>query len=163
MVLDSLSQKERQGVFAAAGFAVAAALIVGYGAGSMSSPTGDFAATASEGDIRGIAESIVEQQEASQQQRMAMMANQSENISEGDLSFNAEVESVSESDFGSLYQVDISVTGDTVSQLGQVQSIDQTQTLYISGDGRYLFQEPTDLEAQRQQTQRQPAPAPSDQ
>jgi hypothetical protein len=163
MVLDNLSQKERQGVFAAAGLAVVAALAVGYGAGSITSPTGDFAAGGSPEEVRTVAESVVQQQEASQQQRMALMANQSENISEEDLSFSAEVENVSRSDIGSLYRADISVSGDTVSQLGQVQSVDQTQTLYISSDGRYLFQSPTDLEAQRQRQQPQTRPAPSGQ
>jgi hypothetical protein len=168
MLLDDLSQKERRNVFGAAGIAVVAALVVGFGAGSMSSPTGEFAASGSAEEVRGIAETLVQQQESSQQQRIAMIANQSENLSEDDLSFNAEIDNVNQSRFGSLYRVDISVTGDTVSQLGQVQSIDQTQTLYISGDGRYLFQSPTDLEAQRQQQQTQgqqpqQGPAPSTQ
>lgn len=164
MVLDELSQEERRNVFAVAGAAVLAAVIVGYGAGSMSTPTGDLASGASQEDVRGIAESIAQQQEASQQQRMSLMANQSENISEEDLSFNAEVDSVNQSRFGSLYRVDIAVTGDTVSRLGQVESIDQTTTLYVSGDGRYVFQQPTDLQEQRQQqTQGQPTPAPSGQ
>lgn len=167
MVLDDLSQKERRNVFTVAGVAVVAALVVGYGAGSMSSPTGAFTSdSASTDEVRSLAESLVESQESSQQQRMALMANRSENLSEEDLSFNAEVDSVNRSRFGSLYRVDISVTGDTVSQLGQVRSVDQTQTLYISSDGRYLFQQPTDLEAQRQQqAQGQPhtGPAPSGQ
>ena len=112
-------------------------------------------------EVREVAESLIEQQEASQQQRFSMIANQSENISEEDLSYNAEIDDVSESDFGSLYKVDISITGDTVSQLGQVQNVDEEQSVYISGDGRYLFQQPTDLEAQRTQQQGQTQQAPS--
>lgn len=165
MVLDEVSQKERQGLILA-GIAVAfVSLAAGFAGGSMSSPTGDFAGeTVSTDEIRSTANALVEQQVSSQEQRMAQIANQSENISEGDLSFSGEVQEVTESDFPSLYEVTISFTGNTVNQLGQVQEIDEEQQFYISKDGRYLFQPPTDLQrAQQQQTQQQAPQTPSTQ
>ena len=152
MVLDSLSGKEKQGLAAAFAVAVVASLAAGYVGGNMGvvEDSGDSAST---DEIRSTAQSIMDQQVAAQQQQLALMANQTENVSESDLSLNAEVEDVSESEFGSLYEVTVSVTGDTVGQTGEMQSIDEEQTLYISEDGRYLFSEPTDLEAQQQQQQ----------
>lgn len=161
MVLDSLSQKERQGLAAAFAVAITASLAVGYvGAGAtMSSPTGDFSGeSVSEDEIRSTAQSIMDQQVQQQQQQLAMMAQQSKNLSEDDLSTEANVEEVSQSDFPSLYRVTVSITGETPSQQnpGETQSIDQEQVLYISKDGRYLFQEPTDLQELAQQQPTQP-------
>lgn len=160
MVLDDLTQREKH-IGAVSTLAVLVALLVGFGAGTLG--PGEINSQGSEEEVREVAESIIEQQEASQEQRFSMIANQSENISEEDLSFNAEIDDISESDFGSLYKVDISIAGDTVSRLGQVQSIDEEQSVYISGDGRYLFQQPTDLEAHQtqQQGQTQQPSAPS--
>lgn len=156
MVLDSLSGKEKQGLVAGFVLAVVASLAVGYVGGNMGvvDDSGDSAST---DEIRSTAQSIMDQQVATQEQQLAMMANQSENVSESDLSLDAEVEDVSESDFGSLYEVTVAVTGTTVGQTGELQDLDEEQTLYISQDGRYLFQEPTDLEQQQQQ-QEQPQP-----
>lgn len=161
MVLDSLSQKERQGVAGVFLAGVILSLIVGYGMGSMSDS--GMTDQASIDEIESTAQSIVDQQTSSQQQQMAMMANQSENISQDDLSFEGEVTDVEESEFESLYSVTISITGDTVTQTGELESIDEEQTLYISNDGRYLFSEPTDLEAQQQQQGQQTPQAPSGQ
>ncbi|MFO7794464.1 MAG: hypothetical protein R6V35_05840 [Candidatus Nanohaloarchaea archaeon] len=162
MVLDDLTQREKH-IGTVSILAVAAALLVGFGAGTLG--PGESQSQGSTDEVREVAESLVEQQEASQEQQFGMIANQSENISEEDLSFNAEIDDISESDFGSLYKVDISITGDTVSQLGQVESIDEEQSIYISSDGRYLFQQPTDLEAQQtqEQSQAQQPSAPSGQ
>lgn len=165
MVLDSLSQKERQSLVAAFAVAVTASLAIGYvGAGvTMSSPTGAFAGDSSSTDeIRSTVQSMMDQQVQRQQQQLAMMAQQSENLSEDDLSMEANVEEVSQSDFPSLYRVTVSITGETPSQEqpGETESIDQEQIMYVSKDGRYLFQEPTDLQelAQQQQQPQQPAP-----
>lgn len=154
MVLDDLTQKEKQ-IGAVSTLAVIVALLIGYGAGSIGADK--MSSQGSADEVRSVADSLVSQQKVSQIQRLRMAANQSENISMNDLSFNAEVENVSESDIGSLYEVDISLKGDTVSRLGQVQSIDRTQTVFISGDGRYLFQQPIDLEAQQQSQTTQPS------
>ncbi|MFB6116176.1 MAG: hypothetical protein ABEK10_01575 [Candidatus Nanosalina sp.] len=74
-----------------------------------------------------------------------------------DLSIDSQVESVSQSQFGSLYKVTVSTTGEVPRRLGSgTRSIDETRTLYISSDGRYLFQEPTDLQQPQQQQRRPP-------
>ena len=158
MVLDDVSHKERQGLLLAGIALVLVSLATGFvGGSSMNSATGDFAeGETSKADIEDVANSIVEQQESTQEQTIEIMANQSENISESDLSFNGEVSEVTQSDFPSLYEVTISLTGSTVSRSGELEELDEEQQLYISSDGRYVFQPPTDLEAQQsQQTQPQ--------
>lgn len=148
MVLDDLSQRDRRGVAAAFIAVAAVSIIVGYaGAGLMDSSGG----SASEAEIETLAQSLMDQQMAQQEQQLAAVANQSENISQSDISVSANVDDVSLSDIGSLYRVSISITGEVPSQTGGVESVDQEQTLYISSDGRYVFQAPTDLEAQQQQ------------
>lgn len=156
MVLDDLSQKERRGLLVTGIALTFVSVAAGFAGGNMSSPTGEFAGeSASIDEIRSTADSLIAQQVSSQQQRLAQVANQSENISESDLSFSGEVTEVSDSEFPSLYEVTVSFSGDTVNRLGQTQEIDEEQKLFISKDGRYLFQAPTDLEAQQQQTRQQ--------
>lgn len=160
MVLDDLSQKERRGLLVTGIALTFVSVAAGFAGGNMSSPTGEFTGefageSASIDEIRSTADSLISQQVSSQQQRLAQVANQSENISESDLSFNGEVTEVSDSEFPTLYEVTVSFSGDTVNQLGQTQEIDEEQEFYISKDGRYLFQAPTDLEAQQQQTRQQ--------
>lgn len=161
MVLDSLSQKERQGLVAAFAVAITASLAVGYigATATVNSPTGDFSeGTTSTDEIRSTVQSLMDQQVQSQQQQLALMAQQNENLSEDDVSMEANVEEVSQSDFPSLYRVTVSITGETPSQEqpGETQSVDEQQVLLISKDGRYLFQEPTDLEELNQQQQQAP-------
>lgn len=161
MVLDSLSRKERQGLAAAFAVAVVASLGAGYMGGSMSSPTGAFAGEeVSQDEIRSTAQSIMDQQVQQQQQQLALMAQQNENISQEDLSMEAEVQDVSESEFPSLNKVTVSISGEAPSQEnpGEIESVDQEQVIYLSQDGRYMFGPPTDLEraAQQQQEPQQP-------
>lgn len=149
-MLDELSDRTRYGL--AAAFALS--IVASFGAGAVLSgseapvPGGE----SSENEIRQTAESITSQQVQRQRQQLQQVANQSENLSMEDLSIDSSVESVSRSRFDSLYRVNVSMTGEVPNRLGSgTRSLDQVQTLYISEDGRYLFQEPTDLEQQRTQ------------
>lgn len=94
----------------------------------------------------------MDQQVAQQQQQLVAAANQSENISQEDVSIQSQVDKVEDSAFPSFYRVTVATTGQVPSQTGEIQSLDQDQVFYISKDGRYLFSQPTDLEAQQQQT-----------
>lgn len=159
-MLDTLSDKEKYGLVGV--FAVS--LVAAFGAGATASggsPTGAFtdggADDASTAQIQQTVESLMSQQVQQQRRQLQQVANQSENLTMDDLSINSEVESVSKSQFDSLYKVNVSTTGEVPRRLGSgTRTLDQTQTLYISSDGRYLFQEPTDLEQPRQQPQQPP-------
>lgn len=157
-MLENTSDREKYGL---AGIFVVS-ILVAFGAGSLSasngSPTGTFTGDTdmSENQIEKRVQSLIDRQVEGQRQQLRAVANQSENLTMDDLSINSEIESVSRSEIGSLYKVNISMTGEVPNQLqGGTQSLDQTQVLYISGDGRYLFQEPTDLEQPQQPQQPQ--------
>lgn len=159
-MISGVSDREKYGLTGL--FAVS--LIAAFGAGTFASgsnsPTGAFmegtGGETSQEQIKERVESLMSQQVQQQRQQLKQVANQSENLTMEDLSINSQVESVSRSQFNSLYEVNVSTTGEVPQQLGDgTRSIDQIQTFYISNDGRYLFQEPTDLE-QPQQTQQRP-------
>lgn len=167
MVLDALSTRERRGVFAGFIIAVALALIAGY-AGASVTGSGYDGETASTDEISTLAESLLDQDISQQEQQFAAMANQSENMSAEDISIEIGEVDVSDSDFPSLYEVTAGVQGDIPTQTGELESIDEEQTLYISKDGRYVFQQPVDIQeqqqqAQQQQTQQAPQQAPEGQ
>ncbi|MFP3945342.1 MAG: hypothetical protein ACLFVI_00420, partial [Archaeoglobaceae archaeon] len=107
-------------------------------------PVGD--GEVSEDEIGEKVQAMVDQQMEQQEQQLALLAQQSEDISEDDVSIDASVEDVSSSQFGSLYEVSVAITGTAPSQTGELESIDQEQEMYVSEDGRYLFQQPTDLD-----------------
>lgn len=164
-MLDELSDKKKYGLVGV--FAVS--LVIAFGAGAVASGGGSLTGAfmdgssgdASTAEIQQTAESLMSQQVQQQRQQLQQVATQSENLTMDDLSINSEVESVSESQFGSLYKVDVSTTGEIPQRTGSgTRSLDQSQTLYISSDGRYLFQEPTDLEQPQQQAQ-QPTQPPT--
>lgn len=157
-MFDKLEKRQFYGLIA--GFMVVAVIAFGAGAALggvlMGSPQDDLGgssgATASEEEISQKVQSMMDQQMQQQMQQLALLAQQSENISEDDLSIDASVQDVSSSQFSSLYKVTVAVTGTVPSRTGELQSIDQEQEMYISKDGRYLFQQPTDLEQQQQPT-----------
>ncbi len=153
-MLDNLDDRQQYGLVAA----FVAVAVVGFGAGSVMDVglTGAMTAGGSTDEVREQVQSLMDQQVQSQQRQFALIANQSENISMDDLSLQAEVTDISQSEFGSLYEVTVQMSGTVPSRTGGLQSLDQEQTLYISQDGRYLFQEPTDLEQPQGQQQTQP-------
>lgn len=155
-MLDDLDQQQTYGLVG--GLLIVAAVAFGAGIFYAGGMTGAMTADgASEEEIRTQVQTMMDQQVQQQRQQFALVANQSENITQDDLSISAEVTDISQSDFGSLYEVSVQVTGTVPSQVGGLQDLDETQSMYISQDGRYLFQEPTDLEQQGQQ-QQPPAP-----
>lgn len=97
-------------------------------------------------------EEFMDVQLQQQEQSLLMMAEQSENISENDVYMVSSVDEVSSSEFGSLHKVKIIIEGrfpeqDNRGQLtGELESFEQEQDLFVSQDGRYVFQQPTDLE-----------------
>lgn len=152
-MLDELTTRER---YAVVGGAVLLA-VVAFGAGMTVSGSSQGGDAVSEDQIRQTAQSIMDQQVQQQRQQLSLMANQSENISREDVSIQADVADVGQSQFGSLYAVTVAVSGTVPTQTGELQSQDQEQTLYISQDGRYLFSPPTDLQqASQQQSQGTP-------
>lgn len=161
MALEDLSLREGRGVAAAFVVAVAVAFGLGYvSSGMTGTPSGAVTAelgdAVSEDEISQQVQSVLDQQMAQQQQQFEMIAAQSEDLSAEDLSMEATVTDVSQSEFDSLYRVTVSIQGQVPGQQGALQQIDEEQVFYISNDGRYLFPEPTDLE-QPEQPQ-QPAP-----
>jgi len=160
-MMDKLSDKEKYGV--AGVFVVAIMLSFGAGAvtstGTTSADTGADTNELSQTQIRQQVQTLTDQQVQTQRQQLDAASNRSENLTRDDLSINSEIEEITEEEFGSisLYKANISVTGEIPNQLGSgTQEINENQVLYLSKDGRYLFQEPTDLQQQPQQ----PQPAP---
>lgn len=153
MVLDDLSSRERNGLITAFTVAVVFSAGIGYaGATLTDSSTGFTGDSISTDEVRSTVQSLMDQQVAQQQQQLLTAANQSENISREDVSIQRQVDAVEDSAFPSFYRVTVATTGQVPSQTGEIQSLDQDQVFYISKDGRYLFSQPTDLEAQQQQT-----------
>lgn len=150
-MLDDVSDRDKYRIGAVFALSVIAAFISGaLVSGSGPTDTGSL----SETEIEERVQSLMDQQVQQQEQQLQQSANQSEDLTEEDLSISSEVEDISRSEIGSLYRVDISTTGEVPNQLGNsTRSLDETQTIYISSDGRYLFQEPTDLEQPQQQPQ----------
>lgn len=153
-MFEQLSKKERYsltGIFAAA-------VLVAFGAGNVSadgSITEAFMADSemSESEIKERMQSVTNRQIEIQRQQLQQIANSTENLTREDVSISSEIKDVSKSGFGSLYKVNVSVTGNIPNTMGGgTQSIDENQVMYVSSDGRYLFQEPTDLEQSQQQT-----------
>ncbi|MFO7966073.1 MAG: hypothetical protein R6U44_00545 [Archaeoglobaceae archaeon] len=107
--------------------------------------------TASEEEISQKVQTMVDQQMQQQEQELALLAQQNEDISEDDISIDASVQDVSSSQFDSLYEVSVAVTGNAPSQTGELEPINQEQEMYVTEDGRYVFQQPTDLEQPQQQ------------
>lgn len=161
MVLDSLSQKERNGLVAVFAVAVFLSVAAGYvGANSALAPGSD---SGSEDEIKSTVQSMMDQQIQQQQQSLALAAQQNPNISAEDLYLEADVVDVSQSQFEGLYEVTISINGETPSRQnpGETQSVSEEQVVFVSKDGRYVFREPTDLQSQPEQPQQptqQPAP-----
>lgn len=140
-----------QRTLAGFGLAVVVSLAVGFLAGGvLNSPTGAFVGEAvSDEEIESTVNQIIDQQMQQQEQQLAMAAQQSEELSEDDLSMNTEIVSIEQSQFGSLIAVTVSNTGEVPSRTNpeETETVDEEQVFYISEDGRYLFQEPMDLEA----------------
>ncbi|KXA99851.1 hypothetical protein AKJ41_04780 [candidate division MSBL1 archaeon SCGC-AAA259O05] len=105
----------------------------------------------SKAEIKQNAQSFMDMQLTRSKQQLAMMVQRNENLSEGDVSIDANVTGVSSSEFDSLYRVNVEITGTVPSRTGGLRDIDQEQSLFISQDGRYVFQQPTDLENIQQQ------------
>jgi hypothetical protein len=151
-MLDDVTTQERYGLVVAAAVLLAA----GFGAGSMvsgSAPTGNVAASGDDAGTAAIQQQVqqlMDRQMQGQQQQLQQLAEQRDNLSADDLSMDATVTDVSQSQFAGLYKVAVSIQGQAPSQTGELQQIDQTQEFYISQDGRYLFRSPTDLEQPRQ-------------
>lgn len=147
------------------GGALIASLLVGFAGGQVvggdTAPTGNVAATGdavSEDEVRQKVQGLMDQQMQRQQQQFQMIAQQSEELSADDLSMDATVTDVSASQFDGLYKVTVSVQGQVPTQQGALQQVDREQEFYISDDGRYLFQQPTDLEQPQQPQQPQQLP-----
>lgn len=152
-MFEELEEKQKYGLIA--GIIVVG--IVGFVSGfalkgfGIAQPNGT--SKLSQSEIKGEIQPLLDAQMQKQRQQFSLIANQSKNISEEDLSIKAEVTDVSESKFASLYKVTVLTTGTVPSQLGGLQDISQNQTMYISRDGKYLFGEPTNLDTLGQQNQ----------
>lgn len=153
-MFDALDRQEWYGLAGAAVLLVA----VGFGAGTLtandSTPTGNVGTAENTDAVRQSVQTFMDQQLARQQQRLQAAVNRSENLTADDVGMDATVTDVSSSEFGSLYEVTVSVSGTVPQMMGSgTRDINQEQTLYVSQDGRYLFQEPTDLEQPQQPRQ----------
>lgn len=152
MVLDDISSRDQYGLVVAFAVAIVASGTVGYLAAGANSPTGTFAGdSVSTDEVRNSVQSILDQQVARQEQQLALVANQSENISQDDVSIQVELGEITDSEYPSFYRIEITTTGNVPSQTGGLQSINEEAVYYITKDGRYLFSQPTDLTSQQSQ------------
>lgn len=103
-------------------------------------------------EIKQNVQSFMDLQLEQQRQQLAMIAAQNENISEDDVFIDASVNNVTSSAFSAFYQVNVGITGTVPSQTGELRDLERELKLFISQDGRYLFQEPIDLEQDLEQT-----------
>ena len=128
----------------------AAGMAVGGGGDAGPDADGGDTGTASEEQIRETADGYVQQSIAQQRLQLEAAANRSENLSTDDVSIEATITDVEPSRYGSLYRVNFTVQGEVPSRMGGgTQPIEQSGAVYVSSDGRYLFQQPVDLEAQQ--------------
>ncbi|MDY6778083.1 MAG: hypothetical protein SVU32_05415 [Candidatus Nanohaloarchaea archaeon] len=163
-MLEALERREVYGIAGVFVLGLAMAFVSGAVVSGSTGITGAITAdtggsdsnAASKAEIRQKVQQLMDQRLQRQRQMLTSLANRSANISRSDLSINAQVTDVSESRFGSLYKVTVTVSGTVPSRTGGLRDMSQEQTLYISQDGRYLFQPPTDL--QQPQQPRRPAP-----
>jgi len=157
-MLDDLSDRERYGVAGVFAVSIIASFGIGLAVSGGAEPADSQDVPKSQ--IQQQVSTLMDQQVQSQRQQLRTAVNQSENLTMEDVSIDAEVQEITESEIDSLYKVNVSTTGQVPNQLGGgTQSMDQNQVLYISSDGRYLFPEPTDLqEGQTQQPQQPTGP-----
>jgi pyruvate kinase len=156
-MFEGLERKEQYALVGAA--ALLAAVSFGAGTTISSTPTGAVTATspASQDQIRQQMQSFMDQQVQRQQQQLRTAANRSANLTMDDLGINAQVTSVEQSRFAGLFKVNVSVSGTTPQRLGSgTRDVNQQQVFFVSKDGRFLFQQPRDLEQPRRTLQRQP-------
>lgn len=139
----------------AEGLAVAVLIIgigIGFGAASFIGAPGGQDTTGSADTVRQSVQPLLDSQLQQQRATLQQQANQSQNLTMDDLSIDAEVTAVTRSQFPTLFAVNVTYTGTVPRRLGAgTRTLDQTQTFYVSGDGQYLFQQPTDLDASQQQ------------
>lgn len=148
-MLGKLDRNEKAGLLAAFVVVIGVSVAAGfYGADYIGTPTGQVGSEASGTEIKQEVQTIMEAQLASQEQQLMMMAQQNENISEDDLSISANVGEPSESEISGLLEVPVEVSGTVPAQddSGEVEDMDEENILYVSSDGEYLFQEPTEIE-----------------
>ncbi len=123
--------------------------LLAFGAGTVVSG-GDGGAAVGESvssdTVKQEVQSFMDQRVAQQQQQLSLIASQRPNITEDELSLEASVTDVSDSNFGSLQRVTVSISGTVPAQTGGTRPVDQEQVFYVSQDGRYLFQQPQDLQ-----------------
>lgn len=152
-MLDGLERRERYTLIG--GLALVA--IAAFGIGAAFTGTTSSTDTVGVGDavasdtVKQKVQSFMDQQLDQQRQQFSLIAQQSPNISADDLAIDATVTGVSGSQFGSLQKVTVSITGTVPARTGGLQQLDREQTLYVSQDGQFLFQQPTNLDQPRQQ------------
>ena len=151
-MLDEISDKEK---YTLAGIGIVL-LVVGFVVGFAAAGTGGSGKMASNGgvsenQVRQTANQYVGQRLQQQKRQMKALANRSGNLSAGDISLDGSVDSVKSSGFGSLYNVTVSITGRVPSPRGGgLRNVDRKTNLFISKDGRYIFQRPIDTQRRAQ-------------
>lgn len=169
-MLDKLEERQLHGLIAGIVIIAVIAFVAGsflgggltdaFGNGDEGNGVGE---EVPESEIEESAQSFMDMQLQQTQQQLLAMAEQNENISEDDVYIESSVDEVSSSEFGSLYKVTFSITGEFPAQdnmgqpTGEFEEIDEEQDLFVSQDGRYVFQQPTDLEQQSSENMQQPS------
>lgn len=150
-MFEDLEQKEKYTIAGAIFLVLVAGFGAGYTTSGGSTSSGDAVSTE---QIRNQVQGLVDQQIAAQRQQLRQVVNQSANLTMEDVSISGTVGTVERSQFGSLYKATVTFSGTVPRRVGSgTRSTSQEQTFYISSDGRYLFQPPTDLQqAQQGQT-----------
>lgn len=111
---------------------------------------------ADEDQISQSISSYMDRQMTTQRQRLRQVANRSENMTMEELSIDYQINDISRSSIKGLYVVNATITGVVPERLGNgTRQLNESNLMYISEDGRFLFQKPTDLMRQRKLMQRQ--------
>ena len=156
-LMDKLHGKEKAGIVVAALVLITVSALAGfYGAeqGVVSEPL-ELGEEVSEDEIESNVMELLEQDFAAQEEQM-MMAAEQEGFDSEEIYIDGEVSSISESEFGNLLEVTVTIEGNVPGMGGQMEEITQQDSLFISNDGRYVFHPPMDLDDMGQA--QQPAP-----
>ena len=155
-MFENLEKKELYGLIG--GFVVV--IVISFAAGSLiggmngnSSPQDQEIQPISTDEAAEEVQSVMDLQLEGQRQQLDMIANQSENITTDDVSIAYSINNVTDSKFESLYKVNAVLEGTVPTQTGELQDINQPQELYVSKDGKYLFQSPMSIDQIKSQYQ----------
>jgi len=152
---EKLTGKEKTGLVLAFVVVIAVSATAGFmGAEQIDSPIeldeaeGELGDELTAEEVEGQVKELITAEMEQQQMQIEMMAAEDEEMDADDFHIDGEVTGIADSQFESLYEVTVSITGEmpSMQDMGETDTIDEEDLLYISKDGRYIFMPPQDLE-----------------